>query len=173
MHSVWCCAQGQRYKGTRVQWPSRNSPIGKLLKAFTGDGPFCSSGVVWGMTLSRKDFMAGWWSGCWEGGVCCFTSRLGSSWRDCCIICCCTLRGRPFKQQNNAGKLWGCVFIGTHSSILNSPPAQEESHQLQFYSYHDFWTKSRLKSTPGYILIKFFHWQVERVDLPAGLAAVG
>lgn len=39
--------------------PSRNSPIGKLLKAFTGDGPFCSSGVVWGMTLSRKDFMAG------------------------------------------------------------------------------------------------------------------
>lgn len=29
-------------------------PIGKLLKAFIGDGPFCSSGVVWGMTLSRK-----------------------------------------------------------------------------------------------------------------------
>lgn len=40
-------------------WPRRNPPIGKLLKAFIGDGPFCSSGVVWGMTFSRKDFMAG------------------------------------------------------------------------------------------------------------------
>lgn len=88
-------------------WPRRNPPIGKLLKAFTGDGPFCSSGVVWGRTFSRKDFMAGWWSDCcWDGGVCCFTNRFGSSWRDCCIICCCTLRGRPLKWQNNWEKLW-------------------------------------------------------------------
>lgn len=37
----------------------RNPPIGKLLNEFIGDGPFCSSGVVWGMTFSRKDFMVG------------------------------------------------------------------------------------------------------------------
>lgn len=85
----------------------RNPPIGKLLKAFIGDGPFCSSGVVWGMTFSRKDFMAGWWSGCcWDGGVCCFTKRLGSSCRDCCIICCCTLRGRPWKQRDDWETWW-------------------------------------------------------------------
>ena len=34
-------------------------PIGKLLNEFIGDGPFCSSGVAWGMTFSRKDFMVG------------------------------------------------------------------------------------------------------------------
>ena len=95
-------------------WPRRNPPIGKLLKAFIGDGPFCSSGVVWGMTFSRKDFMAGWWSDCcWDGGVCCFTNRFGSSWRDCCIICCCTLRGRPLKQQNDWEKLRREVFTDT------------------------------------------------------------
>ena len=95
-------------------WPRRNPPIGKLLKAFIGDGPFCSSGVVWGMTFSRKDFMAGWWSDCcWDGGVCCFTNRFGSSWRDCCIICCCTLRGRPLKQKNDWEKLWREVFRDT------------------------------------------------------------
>lgn len=37
----------------------QNSPIGKLLNAFIGEGPFCSSGVVWGRTFSRKDFMEG------------------------------------------------------------------------------------------------------------------
>lgn len=41
----------------KLAW--RNPPIGKLLNEFIGDGPFCSSGVVWGMTFSRKDFMVG------------------------------------------------------------------------------------------------------------------
>lgn len=39
--------------------PTGHSPIGKLLNALIGEGPFCSSGVVWGMTFSRKDFMEG------------------------------------------------------------------------------------------------------------------
>lgn len=111
---------------SRKLWPRRNSPMGKLLKAFIGDGPFCSSGVVWGMTFSRKDFMAGWWSDCcWDGGVCCFTSRFGSSWRDGCIICCCTLRGRPLKRQDACEKPEESLYRHLHApSLLNSLPSR-------------------------------------------------
>lgn len=45
--------------GLCVPQTAGHPPIGKLLNALIGEGPFCSSGVAWGMTFSRKDFMEG------------------------------------------------------------------------------------------------------------------
>lgn len=44
---------------------------------------------------------------------------------------------RSTLQTKQCGEIVG-VFLGTHSSLLNSPPSQEKGHQLKFYSYYDF-----------------------------------
>ena len=176
---------------SRMLWPRRNPPMGKLLKAFIGDGPFCSSGVVWGMTFSRKDFMAGWWSDCcWDGGVCCFTNRFGSSWRDGCIICCCTLRGRPLKRQDDCEKLWRKVFTDTfiplhfwihfllsrkvknHYIPVNKTSGQTEDLINNLFHY-SLIKAFRLSSYDGIDISWEQAKQGEGSDLPAGLAAAG
>lgn len=52
-------ARGKAGLGVTQAVSAGDPPIGKLLNALIGDGPFCSSGVAWGMTFSRKDFMEG------------------------------------------------------------------------------------------------------------------